>query len=91
MRKVLGTHSDFCKILLAKGHHICYFLPKFYCELNPIERVWSQAKRYTKAYCRYNINSLCFNIPNGLDSVSCYNIQLDEIIVLLLLMQFMVI
>ncbi len=29
-----------------KGH-TAYFLPKFHCELNPIERVWGQAKRYS--------------------------------------------
>ena len=25
----------------------CTFIPKFHCELNLIERVWSQSKRYT--------------------------------------------
>ena len=53
MRKVLASHSDFCneksrieKILIAQGH-IPIFLPKFHPELNPIERVWAQLKRYT--------------------------------------------
>ena len=51
MRKVLSEMDDFknetCRIehfLNGKGH-ICLFLPKFHPELNPIERVWSQAKR----------------------------------------------
>ena len=44
------------------------FIPKFHCELNPIEHCWSQAKRYTRAYCNYNINGLKKNINPGLDS-----------------------
>ena len=47
------------------------FLPKFHS----IERVWAQAKRYTKAYCKYNLLSLRKNIPLGLQSVSTDNIQ----------------
>ena len=45
-------------------------LPKFHCELNPIERVWAQSKRYTKAYCKYNIQSLRNNIILALDTVT---------------------
>ena len=29
---------------LVKRGHIVLFIPKFHCELNPIERVWGQAK-----------------------------------------------
>lgn len=36
--KIEATPSD-------RGH-IMYYLPKFYCELNPIERVWAHAKQY---------------------------------------------
>ena len=50
------------------------FIPKFHCELNPIERVWSQSKRYTRAYCDYTIGSLRRSIPLGLKSVSKENI-----------------
>ena len=45
-------------------------LPKYHCELNPIERVWTQAKRYTKAFCNYNIQSPCNKIMPALESVS---------------------
>ena len=50
------------------------FIPKFYCELNPIECVWSQSKRYTRAHCDYTIASLRRSIPEGLKSVSKENI-----------------
>ena len=60
--------------LNSKGH-LAYFLPKFHCELNPIERVWGQSKRYTKAYSKYTLQSLRINIPRGLDSVTVDNIR----------------
>ncbi len=44
-------------------------------ELNPIERVWAQAKRYTKAYCNYSIHSLRKNIVPALESVPLESIQ----------------
>ena len=51
MRELLGSHPDFkCeksrieRLLTEEFGHIVY--PKFHCELNPIERVWAQAKRY---------------------------------------------
>ena len=55
--------------------HACLFIPKYHCELNPIERCWSQAKRYTRAYCNYNINGLRRNVVPALDSISVENIQ----------------
>ena len=48
-------------------------LPKYHCELNPIERAWAQAKRYTKAYCKYSIISLRNNIVPALDTVTMDN------------------
>ena len=64
MRKALAEMEDFknekCFIehfLISKGH-IPVFLPKFHTELNPIERVWGQLKRYTKAHCKYTPQSL---------------------------------
>ncbi len=82
MREVLGNFSDFQneksrieRILTEKHGHIVYMLPKYHCELNPIERVWAQAKRYTKAYCKYNIQSLRNTIIPSLDSVDPENIK----------------
>ena len=81
MREELLKHPDFANeknqleyFLHNKGHP-CLFIPKFHCELNPIERCWSQAKRYTRAYCTYNIIGLRRNVVPGLDSVQVVNIQ----------------
>ena len=82
MREVLGNHPDFKneksrieRFLVEEKGHIMYMLPKFHCELNPIERVWAQAKRYSKAYCNYSIVSLRNIIYPALDSVTLENIQ----------------
>ena len=47
-----------------------HFIPKFHCEMNPIERVWGQAKRYTRAHTNFTIAGLRNIIQPGLDSVS---------------------
>jgi len=81
-QEVLGSHADFkCEksrieqFLVDEKGHIMYMLPKFHCELNPIERVWAQAKRYSKAYCKYSIKSLRNVIPPALDSVTLESMQ----------------
>ncbi len=80
MKSTLSQHIDFryerCeieKILLREGH-IPTFLPKFHPELNPIERVWAQMKRYTRAHCKYSIQSLRVNIPQAIESITKDNI-----------------
>ena len=50
-------------------------LPKFHCEINPIERCWAQAKRYVRAYTNYTLSGLRNNVPEGLDSVTLENIK----------------
>ena len=81
MRAILAEHDDFknekCRVdtFLSNRGHTCVFIPKFHCELNLIERVWSQSKRYTRAHCDYTIASLRRNIPLGLKSVSKENIS----------------
>ena len=55
--------------------HICIFFPKFHCELNPIERCWAQAKRYTRANTNYTIQRLRTNVPIALDMITTENIQ----------------
>ena len=81
MRETLAKYSDFRDeksmiehLLIEKGHVPC-FLPKFHPELNPIERVWAQLKRYTKAHCKYSLLSLRKNIPHTYDTVTLENIQ----------------
>ena len=51
------------------------FLAKFHPELNPIESCWSQAKRYTKAYCNYTLPSLRNNITQSSKSITNENIK----------------
>ena len=77
MRAALSSHPDFKKssterFLMEEKGHIVYILPKFHCELNPIERVWSQSKCYTKAYCKYSIKTLR---KPALETVIVENIQ----------------
>ena len=60
--------------MLIKEGRIPIFL-KFHPEMNPIERVWAQLKRYTKAHYKYSLPSLRKNIPLAYDSVSLENIQ----------------
>lgn len=82
MRQVLGRHPDFKneksrieRFLVEERGHITYMLPKYHCELNPIERVWAQSKRHTKAYCKYNIRSLRNTVIPALETVSTENIR----------------
>ena len=64
MRETLAKQSDFrdkksmVERMFVKRAHLPSFLPKFDPELNPIERVWAQLKRYTKANCKYSLPSL---------------------------------
>ena len=76
MRIVLSNHDDFKHEKTNVEHyvesrgHIALFLPKFHCELNPIERVWGQSKRYCRAYTNFTLVKLRQIINPGLDSVT---------------------
>lgn len=61
MRKVLSLQDDFCaeipllqKIIEEAGHR-CYFIPKFHCELNPIEMYWGWVKISASFYLLHSI------------------------------------
>ena len=51
MREALSTFTDFqnpktiVEEYIESCGHICLFLPKYHCELNPIERVWCIARQ----------------------------------------------
>ena len=64
MRETLAEHSNFLdkksmieRMLIDRVHIPCFLL-NFHTELNPIERVWAQLKRYTRAHCNYSFLSL---------------------------------
>ena len=44
--------------MIADRGHRCIFIPKYHCELNPIECVWGYAKQYTRKYCDYTFVGL---------------------------------
>lgn len=75
MVSVLSLHDDFlnekyvCESYIMSRGHYCLFIPKYHCELNPIERVWGQAKKYTRAYCYYSITGLRKTMVPALESV----------------------
>lgn len=76
LRTVLANHEDFRtektvieNFLIESGHKVL-FLPKFHCELNPIERVWGQAKVFTRKYSNSTVQRLRSIIRPALDSVS---------------------
>ena len=81
MQAKMAMYSDFQdekssieRYLHGRGHG-CIMLPKYHCELNPIERCWAQAKRFSRSHCNYTLPSLRKVVPNALDSVSLENIQ----------------
>lgn len=75
MREILASHPDFkyeksrIERFLSDRGHIVYLLPKYHCELNPIERVWAQAKRYARGHCKYSLPSLRNTVVPALESV----------------------
>jgi len=54
MRKMLANQQDFkdekpyVQLIIEAAGHKCWFLPKFHCELNPIEMYWGWVK--TRGY-----------------------------------------
>ena len=76
MIKILQEMRDFKfqktrveELILKRGHRVM-FIPKFHCEINPIERVWCHAKRYTWAHCDYSFAGLEKIIDIAPDSVT---------------------
>ena len=66
-KKLQGLMQD-------KGQRAIY-LPKFHCELNPIERVWGEAKRFTRSHCDYTFAGLERTVIPALESVSIDTIR----------------
>ena len=76
MRTVLSWHDDLRKEKTIVEHylngrgHLAMFIPKFHCELNPIERVWGQAKVYSRKHSNFTLARLRQIVDPALDSVS---------------------
>lgn len=54
MKNILSKHPAFLpesnlEIIAKKYGHKIVFLPKFHCELNPIEGIWCYLKQYIRA------------------------------------------
>ena len=70
--QLLGSQPDFLQQptlveeLLAKRGHAVLFLPKFHAELNPVERIWATAKRYTRDHCTFKLKHLRRILPTAL-------------------------
>ena len=82
MRTLLKIFPDFngqktiLEDYIEQRGHVCIFCPKFHCgELSPIECVWCQSKKYTRAYADGTITRLCKIVPEGLDSVTLDQIR----------------
>ena len=81
MQKILANHKDLknektiIESFLTDKGHVALFLPKFHCELNPIERVWGEAKRYSRTYTNFTLQRLRNQLPDALDSVSTTTIR----------------
>ena len=81
MRNMLKTFPDFknqktiLEECIEERGHICVYFPKFHCELNPIERVWCQSKKYTRAYANRTITQLRKIVPDRLNQVTLEQIR----------------
>jgi len=64
MWKLLASQQDFKEekpliwIIIENAGHKCWFLPKFHCELNPIEMYWGWAKAHESRWWEHYPNVL---------------------------------
>ncbi|CAB1109141.1 unnamed protein product [Ectocarpus sp. CCAP 1310/34] len=71
MPAVLGAQEDFANVepslmVLVKRHGgVAIMLPKFHCEINPIELVWGRSKYWVRKHCKYTIACLRTNVSKS--------------------------
>ena len=77
MKEILRSHHDFKyektkveRYLINEKKHRVLFIPKYHCEFNPIERVWGQSKKTTRATCNYSFQQLEKMVEPALDRIS---------------------
>ena len=61
--------------LVASCGHQAIFIPKFHCELNPIESCWCHSKHYTRSHCDHTFPGLLAIIDQSLNSMTLDMIQ----------------
>ncbi|TFY76790.1 hypothetical protein EWM64_g7221 [Hericium alpestre] len=80
-KRILNLQDDFkeqkslVQEVIEKAGHLCIFLPKFHCELNPIEFFWGAVKRYLREHCDYTFETLKDNLLTALASVDIKTIR----------------
>ncbi len=79
--QVISLESDFLaqksviEELIENTRHKCIFFPKFYYELNFIERYWGVAKRHLRENCNYSWKGLQQMVPKSLEFVPLITIR----------------
>lgn len=74
MEKCLLNQDDFrnekplLQLEIDAAGHLCLFLPKFHCELNPIEMYWEYAKQKFRQNCNGSFPRAKSLVPECLDS-----------------------
>lgn len=61
--------SKLQRYIESRGH-LCKFLPKFHCELNPVERIFAVLKRFVRERCTYTYSEMLENIHCGIALLS---------------------
>lgn len=79
--RIISLQPDFleeqprvCNLVKQRGHS-CLLLPKYHCELNPIEMFWGASKAYARTHCDYTWHGLVHTVPLALDYVSLSSIR----------------
>ena len=68
------SRSVLFKDAVERGHHFL-LLPKYHCELAPIERVWAVSKRYCRLNSTYTVVGLMANIKKSMSLVTATQIR----------------
>ena len=80
-RAVLRNQPDFkaqkCWLeeIVASAGHESIFFPKFHCELNFIERVWSVAKGRARRECDYTFDALQELVPRIMEEIDVVSVR----------------
>lgn len=51
--------------LVRRCGGLALMLPKFHCEINPIELVWGRSKHWIRKHCKYTIQCLRRNVSES--------------------------